>query len=176
MPAQTPPVTGTQLTALQALGARLRARRAELGISAVAAAESAGMSRATWHRVEGGEPSVTMGAYLSAADTLGLALDLRDPQGAEPRAPFTTQSPLPTAKAAAKSAALLPTDRVPLDRYPQLRRLAWQQPGARELGLEDALALYERNWRHVDPASLEPQERALITELIRRVGGGRLLV
>lgn len=174
MPAQTPPVTRTQLTVLQALGARLRARRAELGISAVAAAESAGMSRATWHRVEGGEPSVTMGAYLSAADTLGLALDLRDPRQAVPPTQLATlaSSPLPTAK----SAALLPTDRVPLDRYPQLRRLAWQQPGVRELGLEDALALYERNWRHVDPASLEPQERELITELVRRVGGGRLLV
>ena len=41
---------------LQDLGARIRARRKSLGVNATAAAESAGMSRVTLHRIEKGEP------------------------------------------------------------------------------------------------------------------------
>jgi transcriptional regulator with XRE-family HTH domain len=158
MPAQAPLIADALLTALRALGAGLRAQRERLRISAVVAAESAGMSRTTWHRIETGEPSVTMGAYLSAASALGLVLDLKDPTLAQP---------------AQKHSALGP---VRLERYPQLRRLAWQQPGTTELSAQEALALYERNWRHLDPATLEPEEQDLITALVKSVGGGRPLV
>lgn len=158
MPAQAPPVSDALLTSLKALGTRLRARREQLGISAVAAAEAAAMSRTTLHRIESGEPSVTMGAYLSAIDALGLALELLDPSSPQP-------DPVPE-----------PIERVRLDRYPQLQRLAWQQPGVTELSAQEALAVYERNWRHIDEAKLDPQERALITALVRTVGGGRPLV
>lgn len=41
-----------------------------LPISAVAAAESAGMSRTTPHRIERGEPSVTAGAFPNAMTIL----------------------------------------------------------------------------------------------------------
>jgi len=41
---------------------------------------------------------------------------------------------------------------------------------------EDALGLYERNWRHVDTAALDPAERALVNALAQHLGGGRLLV
>lgn len=160
MPAQAPPVDEHALTVLRTLGAQLRAQRERLGISAVAAAESAGMSRSTWHRVESGEPSVTMGAYLSASRTLGLVLDLRDPQQARPLA-----DPPPTA-----------LEPVRLARYPQLRSLAWQQPGVTELSAQEALALYERNWRHLEPATMEVQERELVDALVKHLGGGRPLV
>jgi len=158
MPAQAPHVSDALLGSLQALGARIRARRAQLGISAVAAAEAAAMSRTTLHRVECGEPSVTMGAYLSAIDALGLTLELLDPGKPQP------------------DRAQDAIDRVRLDRYPQLQRLAWQQPGVTELSAREALAIYERNWRHIDEAGLEPQERALVAALVRSVGGGRPLV
>lgn len=158
MPAQAPPVSDALLASLQALGADIRARREQLGISAVAAAEAAAMSRTTLHRVECGEPSVTMGAYLSAIDALGLTLELLDPGKPQPE-------PAPDE-----------IERVRIDRYPQLQRLAWHQPGVTELSAREALAVYERNWRHIDEAKLEPQERALVAALVRTVGGGRPLV
>jgi len=40
----------------------------------------------------------------------------------------------------------------------------------------EALALYEANWRFVDPARLSKEERALIDRLVTNVGRGVLLV
>ena len=157
MPAQAPPLGDALLTALQALGAELRLRRERLGITAMAAAESAGMSRWSWARIEAGEPSVTMGAYLGAAQALGLEL-----QWLDPNAPAVQPAP--------------DIASVRIDRYPQLQRLAWQQAGTTELTAQEALAVYERNWRHVDQEKLEPRERELIDTLTKAVGGGRPLV
>jgi transcriptional regulator with XRE-family HTH domain len=160
MPAQAPSISDQVAAGLRVLGERVRAHREQQKVSATAAAEAAGMSRVTLHRIERGEPSVTMGAYLSAIDALGLQLDLVDP-----RAP----------KTADPSPASLPAS-VRLDDYPQLKRLAWQLPGATGLTAAEALSLYERNWRHIDVAGLEPAERALVQLLADQLGGGRLLV
>jgi hypothetical protein len=65
---------------------------------------------------------------------------------------------------------------VRLDDYPQLKRLAWQRLGVAEVSPAEALSLYERNWRHIDPTSLDPAERALVHALAHQLGGGRLLV
>lgn len=158
MPAKSPSV-GEALTAqLKALGGRIRAHRQHQKVSATAAAEAAGMSRVTLHRIERGEPSVTLGAYLSALTTVGLQLDLCVPQ-ADP----------------ADAHAALP-ERVRLADFPQLKRLAWQLHGVDDLSPADALALYERNWRHIDAAGMTPAERALIQTLANGLGGGRLLV
>lgn len=159
MPAKAPPVGDVLAARLQALGARVRAHRERQKVSATVAAEAAGMSRVTLHRIERGEPSVTMGAYLSAIDAVGLQLELRDPQ-----------APPATADTAA-----LP-ERVRLAEFPQLQGLAWQLHDVDELSAADALNLYERNWRHIDPARMEPAERALLQALVGRLGGGRLLV
>ncbi len=113
------------------------------------------MSRVTWHRIETGEPSVTMGAYLAAALALGLELMAQDPQRRTPPAPLP--------------------ERIRLADYPQLRQLAWTTPGLEELSVHEALAVYERNWRHVDVASLSPAERALV-QALAAAQGGRLLV
>ena len=37
-----------------------------------------------------------------------------------------------------------------------------------ELSPADALTLYERNWRHIDRASMEPAERAFLQALLAR--------
>src|SRR4051812_46185245 len=80
MPAPTPPLGDATQAKLAALGERIRAHRKQLGVSATATAEAAGMSRVTLHRIERGEPSVTMGAYLGAIAAIGLELALVDPQ------------------------------------------------------------------------------------------------
>lgn len=155
MPAKAPPVPPTVATQLEALGRRIRARREQQKVTATDAAEAAGMSRVTLHRVERGEPSVTMGAYLSALSALGLSLQVQEPEAA-------CASPVPEA--------------VRLNDYPALKQLAWQLAGVTELTPAQALDLYERNWRHLDRESLTPQERRLIQTLAEGPGGGRLLV
>ena len=62
---------------LVTLGHQIRAHRKALGVNATVAAESAGISRVTWHRIEKGEASVAMGAYAKALDTLGLKLGIK---------------------------------------------------------------------------------------------------
>ena len=74
MPAPSPFTTEEVVTRLGAIGACIRAQRKALHVSATTAAEAAGMSRVTLHRIERGEASVTMGAYLNATAALGLAL------------------------------------------------------------------------------------------------------
>jgi transcriptional regulator with XRE-family HTH domain len=141
---------------LAALGERLRRHRKALKVSAAAAAEAAGLSRVTLHRIERGEPGVSMGAWLAVADTLGLQLQLADPH-------------------AVPAPAQLPA-RIRLADYPQLQKLAWQLQGVEDVSPQEALSLYERNWRHIDGATLSPAEVALIDALGATLGKGRLLV
>lgn len=140
---------------LLALGAALRATRKAQKVSAVALAEAAGLSRVTLHRIERGEPGVAMGSWVAVATALGLNIGLV-PVEAEPGLPLPQT--------------------IPLAPYPVLRQLAWQLPGATELDPAAALALYERNWRHVDRTALSAPERDLISRLSRALGGGDLLV
>jgi hypothetical protein len=59
--------------------------------------------------------------------------------------------------------------------YPELACLAWNRDLARPMPGQEALALYEANWRHVDVAALTDAERELITCLADRFGHGHLL-
>jgi transcriptional regulator with XRE-family HTH domain len=156
MPAPAPILADADRELLVRLGQELRNARKRMKVSAVAAAESAGMSRVTLHRIERGEPSVAMAAWVGMASALGLSLQLVDPK-------------------ALPEAVRIP-ERIRLDQYPELKKLAWQLQGVEELSPEDALDLYERNWRHVDRASLSLAEIALIKSLSQSLGGGRLLV
>src|SRR6185369_4634527 len=124
MPATALPVAAADRARLTRLGARLRAARREQGVTMVAAAEVAGMSRVTLHRIERGEPSVAIGAWVAAASALGLTLDL-----------VSTKSPRKVAK--------LPA-RIRLGEFPELKKIAWQLKGVEELGPREALDLYER--------------------------------
>lgn len=60
--------------------------------------------------------------------------------------------------------------------YPQLRLIAWNRQGEGFVEEEEALALYERNWRYVDEATLERNERQLIDRLVQQYGHGVLNV
>ncbi len=166
MPATSPPVTTAAARYLATIGATLRSRRRQLRISSTTMAEAAGMSRVTLQRIERGEPSVTMGAYLNALTALGMGFEL----GAEEAGRPVSRQPADTAPQSDPSAA------IPLSQYPQLRQLAWHLPGVQALPPATALALYERNWRHIDLVHLDPTERALIDSLIATFGKGHLLV
>lgn len=156
MPAISPALTQQCAAALAAIGEAVRARRKALRISAVAAAEAAGISRVTLHRIEKGEPSVTAGAYMAALAS--LALDVR----LLPRE--TVQEPQAPARR-----GWIPA-RVRLDDYPQLRELAWQVHGASELTPREALDIYERNWRHIDAGQLSEEEKDLVDALRQALG------
>jgi transcriptional regulator with XRE-family HTH domain len=137
---------------LTALGQKIRAQRKALRISATATAEAAGMSRVTLYRIEKGEASVTMGAYLNATAALGLDLGI-------------TPTDSPAAQAPTGDRAGWIPARIALADYPQLRQLAWQVHGTDTLTPREALDIYERNWRHLDPQALEPHEQQLIDAL-----------
>lgn len=118
------------------------------------------MSRMTLHRIERGEPSVTMGAYMNALAALGLDVEVIAPFEGHARDIATPSS--------ASTRVLAATVRVA--DFAQLRRLAWQLPADAELTPEEAWGTYERNWRHADPSALEDKERQLLAELARTLG------
>ncbi len=163
-PAPAPNPGPAVVARLSVIGERIRARRKALRVSVGTTAEAAGMSRVTLHRIERGEPSVTMGAYLNAMSALGLDLDVAAraadaaPVDAHPTAPIR-----------------LPT-RISIADYPQLRRVAWSLPGAGDVTPREALALYERGWRHIDPEQMDTSERDLLAALVLSLGNGHLLV
>ncbi len=105
----------------------------------------------TLYRIERGEASVTMGAYANAMAALGVQIHIGD---------------APASAAASEATATAP----------QLKQLAWHAPGATELTPEAALALDERNWRHIDQGRIETRERTLIDQLVAVQGKGHLLV
>jgi transcriptional regulator with XRE-family HTH domain len=154
MPSRPPPTTPGAAAGLLKVGEALRARRTELKLSATAAAEAAGMSRVTLHRVEKGEPNVAAAAYAAAASVVGLAIAVVDPREG-------VQTP--------STRGWLPA-RISLARYPQLRELAWQVHGTGELAPREALDIYERTWRHLDEATLSDDERNLIDALRAALG------
>jgi transcriptional regulator with XRE-family HTH domain len=148
MPATSPPLIQAHADQLAGWGALLRTHRKALRISATAAAEAAGMSRVTWHRIERGEASVTVGAWLAAMSAVGLKWDLEGPPLTSTREQLTS----------------IPV-RVRLSDYPELKRLAWQVHGTDELSPVEALDIYERNHRHLDEPSMAPNERDLLVAL-----------
>ena len=114
------------------------------------------MSRITLHRIEKGNPSVTMGAYLSAIDALGLQF-IVDPTNETAPEPEIEQE-------------------IVIAEYPFLKRLSWQLGSLKTLSPKEALAIYERNWKFVNPEEMTPKERQLIECLLRMHGKKRLLV
>ena len=163
MPAK-PPLPTTQGSALlQALGTQLRARRKALRVSATAAAEAAGMSRVTLHRIEKGEPSVAAGAWANAMAALGMSLMALNAEDVHATRPEGANGPeLPN---------WIPV-RVRLADYPQLKALAWQVHGTDTLTPIKALGIYERNARHLDMAAMSSAEQALLQALQTGLGQG----
>lgn len=140
---------GLQRRAIE-LAQQLRQRRKAMGVTVQNAAAAAGMSRDTWHRMERGETTVTIGAWFNALAALGLRF------GVGLEAPDTE-------RVASDGIPLS----IPLADYPQLAALAWQMGDTVILTPREALEVYERNARHLDLAALSPEEKALITNLRR---------
>ena len=148
----TAPILPEQCAAqLQALGEQIRAQRKALRLSATVTAEAAGLSRVTLHRIEKGEPSVTMGAWCNALAALGMELQAHTGAQGQPAA-------------APNRAGWIPA-RVALADYPQLRALAWQVHGTDTLTPAEALGIYERNARHLNMEAMPTHERALLDAL-----------
>jgi transcriptional regulator with XRE-family HTH domain len=156
MPARSPLPLAAGTHGLEGLGATLRLKRRALGVKANAVAAAAGISRVTLYRIEKGEPSVTLGAYVCVAEALGLSLVLVD------------ESP--------RSLGVDLDEPIRVSDYPELKKLAWHLPGRDEVNSKEALELYERGWRHVDQTRMTSRERALVAALTRSFGRGRLLV
>ena len=138
---------------LQTLGAQIRARRKALRLNATLTAEAAGMSRVTLHRIEKGEPSVTMGAWSNALAALGMSLHA-----------VITADESERTEAQPDRKGWIPA-RVALSDYPQLRALAWQVHGTDTLTPTEALDIYERNARHLDVQTMSADEQALLQAL-----------
>lgn len=158
MPAKPPYIAKNIADQLSALGQQIRARRKALGINATATAESAGMSRVTLHRIEKGEPAVTMGAYANVMAVLGLDFGLVN------AAAFTEPD------LASVHEGWIPA-RIRLADYAQLRQLAWQVQGVDAISPVEAWDIYERNWRHLDEQLMTDHERQLVDALRLAFGG-----
>lgn len=160
MPAKSPVIASIVADKLGALGQQIRAHRKALRVSATTAAQAASMSRVTLHRIESGEPSVTMGAYLNVMAALGLDFDIVTPA-------------IATADKSEQDRSGWIPARIRLTDYPQLKQLAWQIQGTDALTPREALDIYERNWRHLDLDAMEPRERQLVDALRLALGEGR---
>lgn len=76
MPSKPKPVFASEKTRLEQFGERLRAARLRRKFSAETVAQRAGVSRMTLHRMEKGDPAVTLGNYLKVLGVLRLEGDL----------------------------------------------------------------------------------------------------
>lgn len=59
--------------------------------------------------------------------------------------------------------------------FPELALIAWNRDPMRPIPAAEAFALYEANWRHVDPARLTPPEAALVEALAHAFGPSEIL-
>ena len=141
-------ISDDAVSQLADIGQLIRQHRKSFKITANAAAETAGISRVTLHRIEKGEPTVSMGAYLNVISALDLSLPLSAKTDIESTANADSVGKLPV--------------RLSLSDYPQLKELAWHVRGVDELSLVEAHSIYERNKRFLDSENLSDSEQALI--------------
>ena len=153
MPAAIDKLSGEQLEIrVKALGAQMRQRRKVMGVSVTTAAEAAGVSRVTWHRMEKGVITVTIGAWFNALAVLGLEFGVG------------LMGPLTQARASRDSQATIPLAIAFAD-FPQLAALAWQVQGVVAVPPREAFDIYQRNDRHINREELTAGEKALIINL-----------
>jgi transcriptional regulator with XRE-family HTH domain len=166
MPAKVSLLTDSLQNVWAQLSDRVREARLRRNMTAEQLAREAGITRVTLHRLEQGDPSVTVATFLKVLDSLRLTQDLASVAGDADRR--TDGERLPPRR--------LPT-RIRIDDYPQLRQIAWHlRDSGATVTPREALELYERNWRHVDQDLVQPKERSLIKKLVDTVGKGVLLV
>ena len=163
MPAKLPKIDAVTANKLILLGQQIKAHRKQQKISAIATSEAAGLSRVTLYRIEKGESSVAMAAYLQVIAVLGMEFTL------------TLSAAPPLEERQNEKKGWIPA-RIQVADYPQLKQLAWQLHTKTELTLTETLSLYERNWRHLDLQQINSQERDLIDALCIAFRKGEPLV
>ena len=136
---------------LAEIGQLIRQHRKSFKITANAAAGTAGISRVTLHRIEKGEPTVSMGAYLNVMSALDLNLHLSAKGDVGYEASRNRVGQLP--------------NRISLTDHPQLKALAWHVQGLDQLTPLEAHGLYQRNGRFIEQDKLGESERQLIAAL-----------
>lgn len=130
------------------IGQRIRQHRKAFKITANATGETAGISLVTLHRIEKGDPSEGMGAYLNVISALDLKFHLSKKEVAGCDSNRSRVSQLPV--------------RILLDDYPQLKKFAWHVQGVDELSPVEAHSIYERNKRFLNRENLSESKQELI--------------
>jgi DNA-binding XRE family transcriptional regulator len=141
-------ISDDAVSQLAKIGQLIRQHRKSFKITANAAAEAGEISRVTLHRIEKGEPTVSMGAYLNVISALDLNFHVstKGDVGYEAYRNRVGQIPV----------------RISLADYPQLKELAWHVQGVGDLSLIEAHSVYERNKRFLDNENLSDSEQELI--------------
>lgn len=140
-----------ETTVLRQLGAEIRTRRKALRVNSTAAAEAAGVSRVTLHRIEKGEATVAIGAWVRVMAVLGLGFGAK-------------QADEPPTQGSHDESGWIPAS-IRLDDYPQLKALAWHVQGVHTLRPKEAFDIYTRNARHLQTESMQQSERDLLDAL-----------
>ncbi len=76
MPSKAQPMFASERGLLSSFGERLRLARLRRKFTTETVSQRAGISRATLHRAEKGDPAVTLGTYLKILGVLHLENDL----------------------------------------------------------------------------------------------------
>lgn len=169
----THPITSAETgQRLSELGERLRLARLRRKLSAQAVADAAGITRVTLHRLESGSPAATLGTLAKVMDALDMASDLVLLARDDAAGHQLLDAALPPRRTSAPPRAIRLSD------LPHLHQVAaWHLPDEETtLTPEEALNLYERHWRHIDPTKITGKEATLLRQLTRTVGKGVLLV
>lgn len=174
-------VMETIIEEISRLGARIAALRQSKQMRQEDVAAAAGVGRATVREIEHGSATAEIGSYfrvlkvLDALDDVNLVAQLAAHLAAEPARPvMRVRPPRPVALVRSIGSAR-GKDVVRLDDYPQLAQIGWNR-AVREITGEDALALYESNWRFVDQDKLIAREKTLLDRLVKKYGHGVLNV
>lgn len=168
MPSKPTHLAASENALLVQLGERLRLARLRRRLSAESVAKDIGMTRVTLHRLERGEPAVTVGTLIKVLGALGMAEDIHGLAQDDRIGHALQDEQLPRRR--------LPA-RIKVAQYPQLKQAAWHiaDPDA-ELTPQEAFNLYETHWRHIDADAMLPPERALLKRLKATIGKGVMLV
>ncbi len=127
---------------LASLGQRILLQRKKLKVAAESVALAAAISRITLHRIEKGEPSVSMGAYMSVIIVLGLSLGIDEKN--------------PEFNDAIKESNL---SDIAIKDYPQLKLISWQLKDDAVLNAFEAKNMYERNQKYIQFNEMTEQEK-----------------
>ena len=159
-----PPPLGAELARI---GQQIRQRRKAMKVSTQVASDSAGLSRMTWYRLERGENTVTLSGLLSALSVLGLSLHVSHANGvAQGQALSKSFGPdRPEAEPSLSDPTVHVPVHVDLGLYPQLQALSWHLPNVTQLTAREALSVYQRHRRHLQPEALTEHEKRLISGL-----------